>query len=190
MPLSERCSRGRSLCPSDASDTSPAAAELGATRRRSRREPGEGSASSPLAARGRGVKERSVFVGDTLPWSPPVSPLRFFGPHPSQGSSPAPSPLQWCRFCRRPFGPLSAALHGRRLALGEGEPRSTFARSAGTAVTPAAQRLWDPAHAARFSNCGPRLLRRLVAVNADGRAGWGCGAAVKGRISRDSLSEG
>jgi hypothetical protein len=84
-----------------------------------------------------------------------VSPLRFFGPHPPKDRPPHLPPLQWCRFCRRPFGPLSAASHGHRLALGEGEPRSTFARSAITAVTPAAQRLWDPAHAARISNCGP-----------------------------------
>ncbi len=56
---------------------------------------------------------------------------------------PAPSPLQWCRFCRRPFGPLSAASHGRQLAAWRWRASINLATERGNPVTPAAQRLWD-----------------------------------------------
>ena len=105
---------------------------------------------------------------------------------PSQGSSLAPSPLQWCRFCRRPFGPLSAASHGRQVSAWRRRTSINVRKERRYRRHTGSPKARGPLTPFGSRSAG-RLLRRLVAVNADGRAGWGCGAAVKGDLSRFAI---
>ncbi len=91
-----------------------------------------------LGGREVGVEERSVFVGDTLPWSPLASRCGFFGRNLPR-IVPRTFPLQWCRSDQR------------RMAR-PGELRSTSELSAVTTLNRHPQGC-GTARAVRLSYC-------------------------------------